>query len=130
MKIKPFYIYGTFLVVFIASCFLWMIKNNIFREEATYIQYRDKDIEKILGYNLEEYIKTKSIVSFELNGNEKYDDSILKIFQLEIQKIMKAEDSKKGIHLKFGKKNSLRKCNSFISNLQIGKMFDLCSRWL
>ncbi|RZJ53371.1 MAG: hypothetical protein EOO44_08695 [Flavobacterium sp.] len=106
MKPKPFYIYGAFFIVFISACLLWMIKNDSFKEDATYIGYRDKDIEKTLGITLEEYIKTKSIVSFELNGNEKYDDSILKRFHLEIQEILKAEDPKRGIHLTFDKKTS------------------------
>ncbi|SFD62164.1 hypothetical protein [Flavobacterium phragmitis] len=89
MKQKPFYIISIFLIIFIVSCFLWMIRNNTFTEKATYIGYRDKDIEKKLGYNLEDYLKTKSIISLELNGNEKYDDSILNLFQLEIQEIKK-----------------------------------------
>lgn len=105
MKIKTYYIYGAFLIIFVAACFLWMIRNDIFSEKATYIGYRDKDIEKQFGYTLEEYVKTKSIISMQLNGNEKYDDSILNNFQLEIQKIMKEEDASKGIHLKFNKKN-------------------------
>jgi hypothetical protein len=106
MKIKSYYIYGAFLIIFVAACFLWMIRNDIFSEKATYIGYRDKDIEKQFGYTLEEYVKTKSIISMQLNGNEKYDDSILNNFQLEIQKIMKEEDASKGIHLKFSKKTT------------------------
>ena len=106
MKAKPFYIYGAFLIVFVAACFLWMIKNDAFSEKATFMAYRDKDIEKQLGFSFEEYAKTKSIITMQLNGNEKYDDSILNNFQIEIQKIMKEEDASKGIHLKFSKKTT------------------------
>ena len=121
MKTKYFYIYGAFFVIFIAACFLWMIRNDAFAEKATTIDYRDKDLEKKLGINLEEYVKTKSITSLQLNGNEKYDDSILDRFQLEIQEIMKAEDSNKGIHLKFGKKTTYE---NVIRSFQICKIED------
>ena len=86
MKTKPYYIYGAFFIIFVAVCFLWMIRNDTFAEKATHIYYRDKDIEKQFGLTLEEYEKTKSITILQLNGNEKYDDSILNSFQLQIQK--------------------------------------------
>ncbi|MBF4516338.1 hypothetical protein IRZ71_08290 [Flavobacterium sp. ANB] len=121
MKTKIFYIYGVFFIIFVAACFLWMIRNDTFAEKATYISYRDKDIEKELGYTLEEYVKTKSIITLQLNGNEKYDISILNRFQLEIQKIKKEENPNKGIHLKFGKKTTYE---NVIRSFQICKIED------
>lgn len=106
MKTKPYYIFGAFFIIFVAACFLWMIRNDTFAEKATHIYYIDKDFEKRTGYTLEDHVKTKSIITMQLNGNEKYDDSILNNFQLEIQKIIKEEDASKGIHLKFSKKTT------------------------
>ncbi|KFF06122.1 hypothetical protein [Flavobacterium reichenbachii] len=83
-----------------------MIKKDAFKENATFIGYRDKEFEKIIGYTLEEYVKKKSITTLELNGNEKYDDSILDRFRLEIQNIINLQDPAKGIHLKFSKKTT------------------------
>ena len=125
MKTKSFYILGVFVIIFISACFLWILRNSMFKQEATYIQYRDKEVEKQLGYKLEEYVKTKSIISLQLNGNEKYNDSILNRFQLEIRKIMKAEDSNKGIHLKFSKKTTYE---NVIRSFQICKKED-CSTY-
>ncbi|OOV17535.1 hypothetical protein [Flavobacterium sp. LM4] len=126
MKTKSFYIYGAFFMIFVAACFLWMLRNNTFAEKATHIDYRDKDIEKRLGFTLEEYVKTKSIINLQLNGNGKYNDSILNLFQLEIQKIMKVEDANKGIHLKFSRKTTYE---NVIRSFQICKIED-CSTYI
>ncbi|AYN03077.1 hypothetical protein [Flavobacterium sp. 140616W15] len=125
MKIKPFYLYSVVLIIFISVCLLWAIRNNTFEEKATVISYRDKDVEKELSYSLEEYVKTKSIISLKLIGNEKYDDSILNLFQLQIRKIMNAEDPNKGIHLKFDKKTPYE---DVIRSFQICKIED-CSTY-
>lgn len=121
MKLKPFYVYGAFLIIFTSVCILWILRNDAFKERATRIDYRDKDIEKRLGYSLEEYIKTKSIISLQLNGNEKFDDSILNRFQMEIQEIKKRENQNKGIHLKFGKKTTYE---NVVRSFQICKIED------
>jgi hypothetical protein len=126
MKIKPFYFYSAFLIIFIAACLLWMIRNSTFEEKATHIYYRDKDLEKGLPFTLEEYVKTKSIISLKLTGNEKYDDSILNRFQLEIRKIMDAKDFHKGIHLKFNTKTLYE---DVIRSFQICKIED-CSTYV
>lgn len=126
MKIKPFYFYSVFLIIFISACFLWMLKTNTFREDATQIMYRDKDFEKKTGVTLEEYVKRKSIVSLKLIGNKKYDDKILNLFQLKIREIMNAEDSNKGIHLKFDKKTPYE---DVIRSFQICKIED-CSTYV
>jgi hypothetical protein len=119
MRTKPYHIYGAFFIIFVAACFLWMIKNDAFSEKATFIAYRDKDIEKQLGFSFEEYVKTKSIITMQLNGNEKYDESILNSFQLEIQKIIKDEDQNRGIHLLFSKKTTYE---NVIRSFQICKL--------
>ncbi|KIC02786.1 hypothetical protein OA88_06585 [Flavobacterium sp. JRM] len=126
MKIKPFYLYSVVLIIFISVCLLWAIRNNTFEEKATVISYRDKDVEKRFSFNLEEYLKTKSIFSLKLIGNEKHDDSILNLFQLQIRKIMKAEDPNKGIHLKFDKKTPYE---DVIRSFQICKIED-CSTYI
>ncbi|MEP7169251.1 MAG: hypothetical protein ABI855_07755 [Bacteroidota bacterium] len=126
MKTKPFYIYGAFFIIFISASFLWMMRNYMFEEKVTYIGYRDKELEKSLGYSLEEYVKTKSIISLQLNGNEKYDDSILNRFQLEIQKIIKSQDPNKGIHLGFSKKTTYE---NVIRSFQICKI-ENCSTYI
>jgi hypothetical protein len=125
MKTKPFYIYGTFFIIFISACILWLLRNDAFEEKATYINYRDKDLEKRLGFSLEKYLKIKSIISLELNGNKKCDDSILNLFQLEIQKIKKVKNPNKGIHLKFGKKTTYE---NVIRSFQICKI-ENCSTY-
>lgn len=126
MKPKPFYFYSAFAIIFISACLLWILSNRTFSQRATTIFYRDKEVEKTLGYTLEEYLKTKSIVSLKLIGNEKYDDRILNLFQLEIRKIIKAEDPHKGIHLKFNKKTSYEE---LIRSFQICKIED-CSTYV
>jgi hypothetical protein len=126
MKIKPFYLYSVVLIIFISVCLLWVIRNNTFEEKATVISYRDKDVEKRFSYNLEEYLKTKSIISLKLIGNKEYDDSILNLFQLQIKKIMNAEAPNKGIHLKFDKKTPYE---DVIRSFQICKIED-CSTYI
>lgn len=121
MKPKPFYIYRAFFIIFISACFLLMIRKDAFKERATYIGYRDKDLEKQIGTSLEEYLKTKSMITLQFNGSEKYDNSILNRFQLEIQKIKKAENSNKGIHLIFSKKTTYE---NVIRSFQICKIED------
>lgn len=121
MKIKPFYLYSVVLIIFISVCLLWAIRNNTFEEKATVISYRDKDVEKRFYFNLEEYLKTKSIFSLKLIGNEKHDDSILNLFQLQIRKIINAKDPNKGIHLKFDKKTPYE---DVIRSFQICKIED------
>lgn len=121
MKTKSFYILGIFLTLFISASILWMLKNDVFKQKATYIEYRDKELEQRLGYNLDEYLKTKSIFLLQLNGNEKYDDSILKQFQLKIQEIQKAQNPNIAIHLKFDKKTTY---GNVVRSFQICKIED------
>lgn len=126
MKLKPFYFYSAFLIIFISACLLWMLRNDTFEQKVTKIDYRDKDDEKVLGFSLEEYIKTKSVISLKLIGNKKYDDSILSLFQSEIRKIIEAKDSNKGIHLKFNKKTMYE---HVIHSFQICKVED-CTTYI
>ncbi|KAF2516457.1 hypothetical protein [Flavobacterium foetidum] len=98
-----------------------MLRYKAFAQNATYISYRDKSIEKQLGYNLEDYVKTKSMLRLQLNGNARHDDSVLNDFQLEIQKIKKIQNPNKGIHLKFGKKTAFE---NVIRSFQICKIED------
>lgn len=66
MKTKSIYVYVAFFIIFVAACFLWMLRNDTFTEKATHIQYRDKDIERRLGITLEEYVKKNQSLIYNL----------------------------------------------------------------
>ena len=124
MKIKTLYTLWAFSVIFICAYFLWMIKNDSFKTYATEIGYRDKDLENRLGYNLEEYLKSKSITTFKFIGNEKDDKKILQRFQFEIQKVKKTGDFNQVVHLKF---NTKTQYGDLIRAFQICKIEDCCT---
>ena len=119
MKIRQLYYFWTFIIIFICLSALWILKNDSFKTYGMEIGYRDKNLEKRLGYSLEEYLKSKSITSYNLNGSKENDDEIFKTFKSKIKEIKETGDYNQVLHIKFSKKS---KYEDFIRTYEICKL--------
>lgn len=119
MKISQFNYFWLLIIIFTCVSILWFLKKDAFKTYGIEIGYRDKNIEKRLGYTLEEYLKSKSITSFNLDGNKKNDDDIFIAFQSQIKKIKDASNYNQVLHLQFSKKS---KYEDFIRAIEICKL--------
>ncbi len=115
------FIYSIILTVtllLVSFCILVLIKNKNFEKEYSFnIGFVPKNFyEDNCGCSFKKVLSFRKFTSYQLKNNES-DEKLFKEIQMETRNLIKNNDSKNGIHIKFNKKTKYE---------DVIKVLDIC----
>lgn len=123
---KKIFIYSIILTVtllLVSFCILILLKNKNFDKEYSFnIGLPSKNLyEDNYGCSLDEILSFRNFTTYQLT-NDKANENIFKKIQLATRNLIKKNDSKNGIHVKFNKKTKYGDVIKVLDICQIEKV--------